>query len=295
MKRLLEIKELTAVVTQNDEELLLTENEWKRLEQIVHVLRHPYHVTQLLQRSNLTLSDFYAAWLELKFVLQEIHDTDSTNKLAANILNAMNADKHEHLIRNPLMQCSIFLDPRVKNDLLRNSERNLLARLNLTKLYERFTQSKNNTIQPFGALCDLDSSDEKITSYSNLTRYMSILDCSNPHPESSDTTTKAKPDIAQLLDDFSKTKAITMSVSVLDYWEENKLSFPELYELAKIVFSVPLTETSVRHTFSALKFVFSELKGNYADEFLEDIMIIKLNKDLFYEIASEELEQTATS
>lgn len=293
MKRLLEIKELIAVVTQNDEELLLTANEWRQLKQIVHVLRHPYHVTQLLQRSNLTLSDFYAAWLELKFVLQEIHDSDSSNKLAANILNAMNADKDEHLIRNPLMQCSIFLDPRVKNDLLRNSERNLLARLNLSKLYERFTQSKNNTIQPLGALCDLDSSDEKITSYSNLTRYMSILDCSNPHPESK--TTKAKPDIAQLLDDFSKTKAIPMSVSVLDYWEENKLSFPELYELAKIVFSVPLTETSVRHTFSAIKYVFSELKGNYADEFLEDIMIIKLNNDLFYEVASEELEQTATS
>lgn len=41
-------------------------------------------------------------------------------------------------------------------------------------------------------------------------------------------------------------------------------------------------------------FAFSELHGNLADPLLENIMLIKLNQDLFYEVVSDELREAFT-
>lgn len=275
------------VLAQKDKSLLLTEDEWTHLNEIVKVLRHPYHVTQLLQRVNFTLSDFYAAWLELQFVLQEIFEKDSTNKLAESILNATNEDKHEHLIRNPSLLCSVFLDPRVKSALLCDRKQSDVAMKHLSELYNRLKRIENDNNQPSGSLDDLDSSDDKISAYSKISEYMTHLERSAPVGESSKRD--KKPDIYQLLNDFSKIDSIPMNISILEYWEKKQFNFPELFELAKIVHAAPVTEASVERTFSILRFVFSALRGNLAEELLEDIMLIQENKDLFYEVASEEL------
>lgn len=56
-----------------------------------------------------------------------------------------------------------------------------------------------------------------------------------------------------------------------------------------VVYGIPPTEVQIERDFSALNFVFSNRRCMIQEERLEDIMVIHLNPDLFYEVKEEEL------
>lgn len=286
LKRMIELKPTIDQLAE-EECLNITENEWRRLREILKILRHSYDVFLLLQRANSTLSDFYAAWLEMQYVLEEIAETND-DALAKAMIDAMCSKKHESFIRGPLLQSSVFLDPRVKNLLLCESEQNLLARMNLTKVYERFLKPKDNTLHTRPDA--IEHLIEKVASYANLTKRLSTVKqpASNIQDDNSSDEVES-PTISQHLESFSKVDVVNMCVPVFEYWESNKSAFPVLYGLAKIVYSVPITTISMNKTLSALEFVLTQLNGNFANTLIEDIAIIKANADLFHEVASEEL------
>lgn len=64
----------------------------------------------------------------------------------------------------------------------------------------------------------------------------------------------------------------------MEYWEEKKFVYPNLYQLAKVVHSVPATQVSVERAFSALRLVLTDLRCNLSAETLQKIMFVKLNK-----------------
>lgn len=78
--------------------------------------------------------------------------------------------------------------------------------------------------------------------------------------------------------------------SVLEYWESVKDTENELYQLAMAIFSVPPTEVQIERDFSSLKYIFSDRRDNLKQSRLEDILLIHLNKDLFYKVNAEDLE-----
>lgn len=61
-------------------------------------------------------------------------------------------------------------------------------------------------------------------------------------------------------------------------------SSPELNELANVVYAASSTEVSVERNFSALTFIFNRYRCNLTDEHLNDILFIRLNKHIFYEL-----------
>lgn len=253
---------------------LLSDSEWIDVQELVDVLTHPYQVTQLLQKNDFTLSDFYAAWLELKLRLQH-----SNHKLAKCLCDSMGALKHGHLLENPLMHCSIFMDPRIKCDLVRDSQKSYVTKAYLSKLYDRINEISSRG----GSHNDMPA--EKSTNkfeYSFLTEYLNTLQCSE--------TAKTGSNIFKLLDDYESGHSEDLNVSILDFWEEKKLVWPELYQLANIVHAVPATQSSVERTFSTLSFVFGKLRSNLSPQILEDILIIKLNSDIFKSVFAEEMK-----
>lgn len=257
-------------------DLFLSSDEWKEVEELVDILRHPYHVTMLLQRDDFTMADFYAAWswIELKLRMQH-----SNHLLAKCIAKSMDSKKHEHLVQNPLMYCSVYMDPRFKAEMAGDLQKKYLARMFLSKLWERINDRNRQ-----------DESDENMRAntstafdYSFVTKYLSNLNCATG-PSSTRSTR-----IEELLNAYENEKSEDMNVSVLDFWEKKKEDSPELYKLAMIVHAVPATQASVERTFSTLTFVFSKLRGRLSAKLLENIMLIKLNKDLFDAVLSDEL------
>lgn len=87
-----------------------------------------------------------------------------------------------------------------------------------------------------------------------------------------------EPSIDTLLLQFRKTTRVDLKkCSFMEYWESNKTTNPELYEVAMISNAVPMTQVSVERLFSSMKFIYSCLRSNLAPPLLEDILIVRSN------------------
>lgn len=73
---------------------------------------------------------------------------------------------------------------------------------------------------------------------------------------------------------------------VWHHWVNRKTTHPELYAVAMVVLAVPSNQVSVERSFSALPLVLTDLRSGISEENLENILIIKLNKDLFDAVAT---------
>lgn len=68
---------------------------------------------------------------------------------------------------------------------------------------------------------------------------------------------------------------------VWQYWVNRKNTHPELYAVAMVVLATPATQVTVERAFSALALVLTSHRSTIGEETLENILSIKLNKDLY--------------
>lgn len=110
-----------------------------------------------------------------------------------------------------------------------------------------------------------------------LNEYLNSIEVRSSDEESEDDREEElKVAIAEI--DYYNPKPIALDRDIMEYWEEKKFVFPNLYQLAKVVHSVPATEVSVERAFSALRLVLTDLRCNLSTETLQKIMFVKLNK-----------------
>lgn len=76
--------------------------------------------------------------------------------------------------------------------------------------------------------------------------------------------------------------------NILDFWESQKGS--SLYDVALAIFSISPTQVQVERDFSSLGHIFTERRHRLAEDLLEAIMLINLNKEIFYTVKQEQLK-----
>ncbi|CAK9291959.1 unnamed protein product [Gordionus sp. m RMFG-2023] len=64
------------------------------------------------------------------------------------------------------------------------------------------------------------------------------------------------------------------------YWQSKKYQDPELYTLSRVVLAAPCSQVSVERSFSALGLIVTPLRTRLDKSTLNDILLIKLNKNL---------------
>ena len=71
--------------------------------------------------------------------------------------------------------------------------------------------------------------------------------------------------------------------NVLEFWESKKFEsgYKNLYILSQVVLAVPATQVSVERAFSALTLILSDRRTRMLPDLIDDILIIKLNKNLY--------------
>lgn len=89
--------------------------------------------------------------------------------------------------------------------------------------------------------------------------------------------------------DFFQPEILPSEKSVLEYWETEKKSM--LYDLAMAVYSIPPTQAQVERHFSSVSHIFTERRHQLQQERLEKILLIHFNKDIFFAIKQEKLEE----
>lgn len=70
-----------------------------------------------------------------------------------------------------------------------------------------------------------------------------------------------------------------ISCSVLSYWESQK-NDKDLYELSQTVLATPACQVSVDRAFSGLAKIYSSARTRLSAENLENILLLKLNKEI---------------
>lgn len=77
--------------------------------------------------------------------------------------------------------------------------------------------------------------------------------------------------------------------NVFEFWKDQKFVYPEIYLLATIINAIPPTQATTERCFSSLSFIFDEKRTQLSLILLEQILLIRLNKDLIKTIFDEDL------
>lgn len=257
------------------------------LREIVIILKIPYDATIAFQNQKLTLSDVYSQWVIMQLHLNACDAKPAyKTKFAKKLHNALEKRK-DVIFKNPLMNCALFLDPRFNLIIVRNETKMCEVKENLLQIWRRLIILQNTNTNANANESELDklsssqSSDDLIFHFDTnaaMNAYLGIVESQGKDNNN---------DIDYIIEQFQPNK-LDIEASVLEFWESVKDEQNELYKIAMVVFSVPPTEVQVERDFSHLAHVFGDKRCRLTEERLEDILFLHLNKDLFYEVNSDE-------
>lgn len=110
LEGLVELKEFyVSMISFMPTKCKMNESDWHNLEGILKILHYFETLTLKLQAVNFTVSDFYAAWQELKMEMESLAGVE----LVDNILIQMDV-RESDMMRNDIIYSCIFMDPRYR-------------------------------------------------------------------------------------------------------------------------------------------------------------------------------------
>lgn len=274
IERLLELKDICIELEAQE---ILTETitylEWESLNTICKILTPAKIATKVLQGENLTLSDMYACWINLKLRLEPYKNMP----LGKNLLHKLTS-REKKIIDIPLVHSAVYLDLRYQCLLSQDEKKEALSYL--VNLWERYYIYRNSNAQSVSSSIQVMPIDEDDPMEKLLQSKASIASSNSLNI----SLHVNKERILSALGSFNNIYRIDKKTNIFSFWKEKKNLHPELYELATIVFAVPSTQVSVERAFSSLTFIYNDLRTNMNSNILEKVLLIRLNKVVFDEI-----------
>lgn len=242
----------------------------------------------MMQRSDFTMSDFYASWTQAEAILLKLVKKGCGVELAVLILDNMKKRKNS-LLDNPAMLCAILLDPRFCCELEDNRKKLAIdTALNIWRKMKAFFESR----RPNDDECVIEESSEEDISIQSTTVLRQYMTKKNAEGQK-----KASPslcsvfEIADEIESFIACQHDVPEGGILDFWQTNQYNFPGLYKLAEIIYAISPTQAIVERAFSTLSHVFSSKRNQLGEDLLDDILSIALNQPLFSVISDEEVDE----
>lgn len=259
-----------------NEFFVVNESEWDQFKQLHDTLFHCYQFTKKIQGVQETLSDFYADWIDLKLKLNK----NASHEFAKMLIECMK-ERENVVHKNATLLSALFFDTRYRVFLNNKSDAKQIAINHLCRLWRRICQLKDEAYEEEN---DSDQLEINQTTVNDLDAYLDSLEGSSNLREPSSTFDDIMFKLQNFDRDISHRKRDPKTNHPLDFWKIHGGEHPELNELANVVYAASPTEVSVERNFSALTFIFNRYRCNLTDENLNDILFIRLNKDIFYEI-----------
>lgn len=257
--------------------MVVGNSEWKKFEQLRDTLFDCYQFTKKIQGVQETLSDFYADWIDLKLKLSK----KASDKFTKTLIECME-NREQNVHENATLLSAVFLDSRYRVFLNNKPTAKHVAINHLCRLWKRICELKSVDEEQNNSF----SLENDETSIDDLDAYLDTLEghsCSRSLMSSS-TTEQIMFKLQTFDREMSTRKRDPKTNHPLDFWKLHAVEYPELNELAHVVFAASPTEVSVERNFSAVTFIFNRYRCNLTDENLNDILFIRLNKDIFHEV-----------
>jgi len=282
LERLQYLKDFIQNMSVNDKTLkkvALSYYDWQQVETISKALLPAKVCSKKLQTEQLTMTDFYGAWISCKI------QTNVLNSNFANKLVQLMTNREKIILNNQVLLAAIFLDPRYNITL--NREQSATAIRHLTNIWICLKQMELNKedVNSINLECDQNASDHNSPTDPIDDLEIYLRSKVNDESTSSDfgtlsnsQTETIETKIETLLKSFSiEEKRLCHKINILQFWKSKKLVYPELFELSNVVFSVPATQVSVERLFSGLKFVLSPYRCNISAKNLENQLLVRTN------------------
>lgn len=260
---------------------------WITLKELVYILQIPYNATVAFQKQTLALSDVYGRWTSMHLHLQQCKSKSSYKTgLVDHLLEAL-MNRSERIFKNPLMICALYLDPRFRSVVTQNSEMAEQAKRDLMNIWHRLNEINGintslETNNNENSNSDLSFEFDEENALAQQLQPRNQIEVQEP--------TQISDEIEMELELF-QPEMLSPKCSVHEYWESVKEEHKKLYKLAMVIFSIPPTEVQIERDFSSLDVVFTNRRGNLSSSRLEDIFLIHLNKDLFYNVNNDDINE----
>ncbi|XP_068172121.1 zinc finger BED domain-containing protein 4-like [Antennarius striatus] len=256
LDRLCELKTFCDYMSPTINELHLNESEWLAISDIVNVLKPAKITTQCIQSEQLTAGDFYGLWLKCMLDTQKIE-----SPFAKRVVQCMKG-RQNSLFENDAFVAALFVDPRYRLFLTENQSE--MAKIHLCRTWEVI---QNLTVEvgaertPSSSSEDDDEIDQLLMAKERETTVVQ----------------RDKIPIVSVLDAYAREPRLKRNENILRYWASMAATNPDMQKLAMSVIALPVTQVSLKHAVSCLKFIFSPLRSSLNDRILEDILFIRLN------------------
>lgn len=270
-----ELKDFCNEMHSINNDINISDQFWEKLDAIIKILSYPAEKLKKLQRRDITLSDFYGLWVELKLQVANMEP----HPLAVSLTAALKR-KDEILLNNNAIISCVYLDPRFQC-MLSNQQKEL-AKDHLVKLYSQILSLESSDVNDV-SVCSVSSDEFENTHNFRFESEDNVLEqyLESRFDRSSTIHAVKQVNIKMCLEKFDGVQRISSDSNVLEFWKNNKTVCPELKPLVELLFSASPTEVEVERNFSHLKCILNRLRNSLSDQSVKDIMLIKLNKDLF--------------
>ncbi|KAH9359731.1 hypothetical protein HPB48_002575 [Haemaphysalis longicornis] len=260
LTRFVELKGFAKDFFSREQTTSVTDSMWAKVEGLIQSLQPAQEATKVLQTEQLTIGDFYGAWLTCSMKTSAI-----PSPLAQALVQSMK--KREQNLRSTNIFCAgLYIDHRYR--LLLTPDQKWQARRHLCKAWKRITAFTGlQQKQCSSCISESTAAPTPEEPEDALEAFLKTKEA-EAGTESRLTSKQGLSDMVLLLEMLDKESCLPRSTNMLKFWEERKERQPELYILAQVALGVPATQVSGEREFSALKFVLSEST-------LDDLLLLK--------------------
>lgn len=159
---------------------------------------------------------------------------------------------------------AMYLDPRFKSEL--NENETVTATATIQNLYVQIKW------KPSPSPAGLNSIDRQIEA----------LVLGNQRSQESEA--QIRSELALSMANYHHIRSTDINRDAISFWKENKQNFPQLYEVAKVIFSIASSISETERRFSAFSYIYNVRRMSLSPKNVSNILMIRLNKDLFYNL-----------
>lgn len=264
---MLELKPFCIDLSRINNKFTFSETTWERMEAFHEPLKIVSEKMTNFQKADLTLSDLYAEWIDLKERLEMAPQTNFVVKLLESI-----CEREKPILNNIMMLAAVCLDPRLQI-LLTPPERAVAISL-ITELHGKINLSPcelppESSPEPSRSDALSSTVSSQNGKYGALENYLRSIEASR-NESNSPATLRLNSEISN----FQKLKRISIDESIHDFWRISRKNFPLLYDISCIFMSISPTEVSVERNFSKLGFILNRLRTRLTDNEVEKFLLL---------------------